>query len=164
VGRRVTVDAVRRHPLMRAVRADKLTYAALEATLALWAQPPGRAGIPVYAMVTASLEALDRRAGSLRDRLSAIAGLRATVVDGVSTIGGGSAPGSALPTRLVAVEIAGVTAASLEARLRGADPPVIARIQDNRVVLDVRTVMEGEEEAIATALGSSQKPEARSQK
>ena len=154
VGRRASVDAVRQHPLMRAVRADKLTYAALEATLALWAQAPGRASIPVYRMLTASLEALDRRAASLRDRLSDVAGLRAAVIDGFSTIGGGSAPGSQLPTRLVALDADGLTASSLEARLRAGDPPVIARIQDDRVVLDVRTIGEGEDDEIVRGVQS----------
>ena len=151
VGKGASLDVVRRHPLMRAVRADKLTYGALEATLALWAQAPARRRIPVYQMLTATLADLDRRAQHLRDRLSAIAGLHATVIDGFSTIGGGSAPGSALPTRLVAVTLAGLSAAALESRLRTSDPPVIARIVDDLVVLDVRTLMEGEDgEIVAT--------------
>lgn len=154
-GRRPFVDAVRTHPLMRAVRADKLTYAALEATLALWAQAPDRARIPVYRMLTMPIEDLDRRARTLAARLSEIADLRAEVVDGYSTIGGGSAPGSSLPTRLVALASECMSAASLEAHLRASDPPVIARIENDRVMLDVRTIGESDTADIARALRTS---------
>ena len=140
VGRRALIDRVRTHPLMRAVRADKLTYAALEATLALWMRPADRGRIPVYRMLTLRVEEIDARAHAVGARLTHVPGLRWRVIDGVSTIGGGSAPGSALPTRLLALAMEGVSASALEARLRRATPPIVARVQDDEVVLDLRTV------------------------
>jgi L-seryl-tRNA(Ser) seleniumtransferase len=150
VGRGALIERVRRHPLMRAVRADKLTYAALEATLALWAQAPARLQIPVYRMLRLTLTELDARARTLAGRISASTNVEAEVIDGVSTVGGGSAPGSSLPTRLVAIRSA--SASALEARLRDADPPVIARIQDDRVVLDLRTIGENEDNDVLRAI------------
>ena len=146
VGRREFVDRVRRHPLMRALRADKVTYALLESTLGLWAQPARRAGIPLYRMLTMTVDEIDARAQAVCARLDAIAGVRARVIDGASTTGGGSAPESRLPTRLVAVSVEGLTASALEARLRAASPPLIARIADGEVVLDLRTVAAHDDE------------------
>jgi L-seryl-tRNA(Ser) seleniumtransferase len=154
VGRRALIDRVRRHPLMRALRADKLTYAALDATLALWGRAPARARIPVYRMLTLTVGEIDRRAQALDGRLRDVPGLRCRILDGTSTTGGGSAPGSALPTRLVAVQVDGLSAAALEARLRAADPPVVARIQDDVVVLDLRTVAESEDAELASGVRS----------
>jgi L-seryl-tRNA(Ser) seleniumtransferase len=147
-GRRALIDRIRTHPLMRAVRADKVTYAALEATLALWAQPARRRRIPVYRMLTMSADEIDRRARAVAAALSGVAGLESRTVDGESTIGGGSAPGSALPTRLLAVRRAGMSAAALEAHLRGGTPPIVARIQDDAVVIDLRTVRNDDDRTI----------------
>jgi L-seryl-tRNA(Ser) seleniumtransferase len=151
-GRQDLLERVRRHPLLRAVRADKLTYAALEATLALWAQTPVRSQIPVYRMLTMSLDEIDRRAQRLVERVRDVAGLRCQIIDGASTTGGGSAPGSALPTRLVAVGLDGVSASGFEARLRSGDLPVVTRILDGAVVIDLRTVDESQDPALAEAL------------
>ncbi len=143
VGRRELVDRVRRHPLMRAVRADKQTYAALETTLALWQREPARVEIPVVRMLLASPEAIKQRAHELVAKLTA-AGHSAPssfdVIDGHSTIGGGSAPESSLPTTLVSMRSHTRTATQLEAALRASSPPVIGRIQHNSVLLDLRTV------------------------
>jgi L-seryl-tRNA(Ser) seleniumtransferase len=155
LGRRALVDRVRRHPLMRAVRADKVTYAALEATLALWAQPARRREIPVYRMLTMTVEEIDGRARAVAGRLSATDGVEAVIVDGASTTGGGSAPASALPTRLVRVSRRDVTAAELERRLRAGDPPVVARIERDGVVLDLRTVAADEDGPLGAALEAS---------
>jgi L-seryl-tRNA(Ser) seleniumtransferase len=145
VGRRELIDRARRHPLMRAVRADKLTYSALEATLALWAQASRRHEIPLYRMLTMPVAEIDRRAQAMATRLGAMTGMRARVIDGASTTGGGSAPESRLPTRLVALSVDGLSASALDARLRAGAPPVVARIQDDEVVVDLRTVVEAEE-------------------
>ena len=152
VGERDLIDRVARHPLMRAFRTDKQTYAALEATLALWVQPSTRLQIPVYRMLTMPLAEIERRASLLAARFAGTPGLHCEVVDGASKSGGGSAPASQLPTRLIALTCDGVSASALEARLRAHDPPVIARIQDERVLIDLRTVALDEEVDIARAL------------
>ena len=151
LGRRDLIDRLRAHPLMRAVRVDKLTYAVLEATLALWAEAPARAQIPIYRMLTMTLDEVDERARALMRAIDMSGTIQCRLIDGVSTIGGGSAPGSTLPTRLVAVSIDGQSANELAAALRAGDPPVVARIQDDVVVIDVRTV--GPEELDALSKG-----------
>ncbi len=155
VGRRALVERIARHPLMRAVRAGKLTYAALEATLALWRSLPSRQRIPVYRMVTMAIETLSRRAHGLERRLSGTPGLSVSVIDGESTVGGGSAPGSALPTALVALSADGLSASAIEAGLRAGDPPVVARIAGDRVLVDLRTVAEHEDDLLADAIVSA---------
>ena len=152
LGRRDLIDRVRRHPLMRAVRADKLTYAALEATLALWAEAPSRAQIPVVRMLTTSADEIEARARRLVDQLAGLSGLRTEIIDGFSTTGGGSAPGSALPTKLVAISVDGVSASEFDTRLRRSNPAVVARIHDDRVVLDLRTVQDSEDANLVEAL------------
>jgi L-seryl-tRNA(Ser) seleniumtransferase len=150
VGRRDAIERARKHPLMRALRADKLTYAALDATLALWQQAPARDQIPVYRMLTMTRDEIARRAQALVVALKTTPGLITEVIDGVSTVGGGSAPGSALPTALVAIKIDGKSAAALEAALRcTGKPPVVARIEDERVLIDLRTVSLDDDAALA---------------
>jgi L-seryl-tRNA(Ser) seleniumtransferase len=151
VGRADLVARVRAHPLMRALRVDKLTYAALEATLVEHLAGRATETIPAVRMATLPVEAIAVRAETLAAALRR-QGLGAEVVDGVSTIGGGSASGSALPTRLVALSMDGLSADALESRLRALDPPVVARIQDDRVVLDLRTIGPSEDEALGHAL------------
>jgi L-seryl-tRNA(Ser) seleniumtransferase len=156
VGRRALIERMRAHPLMRALRVGKLTYAALEATLTLWASAASRAAIPVYRMLALDAAAIGRRADAVAAALAA-RGVPARVIDGSSTPGGGSAPGVELATRLVVVA-APAGAAALERALRAGDPPVVARIVRDEVALDLRTVAPEEEaaliEAVATALKS----------
>ena len=135
-GTRAAVTAVRTHPLMRALRADKLTYAALEATLREYATGRAVETVPVARMISMAADEIGQRAAVVTARL-AEAGIAADTIDGASTIGGGSAPESTLPTRLVAVAL---PAERLAAALRAGDPPLVARIQADRVVLDLRTV------------------------
>jgi L-seryl-tRNA(Ser) seleniumtransferase len=151
VGRADLVARVRAHPLMRALRVDKLTYAALEATLVEHLAGRATETIPAVRMATLPVEAIAVRAETLAAALRR-QGVGAEVVDGVSTIGGGSASGSALPTRLVALAVDGVSADALESRLRALDPPVVARIQDDRVVLDLRTIGPSEDGDLAHIL------------
>jgi L-seryl-tRNA(Ser) seleniumtransferase len=147
VGTRAAIDTIRRHPLMRALRVDKLTYAALEATLqAHLAQRWDE--VPVVRMLTMPLDTIARRADALATSLAA-GGIAARVVDGESTIGGGSAPGSTLPTRLVELSHASMTADALGERLRGLDPPVITRVQNDRIVIDLRTVPPADDARLA---------------
>ena len=151
VGRADLIAAMGRHPLMRAVRADKLAYAALEATLALWAKAPSRHAIPVFEMLTASAAVVRARARRHNDNLGDIPGLTAVVADGSSTPGGGSAPAEAIPTAVVHIR-APLTAAALHERLRHGDRPVVARIEDDAVVLDLRTVRDVEVDPLADAV------------
>jgi len=140
VGRAALVDRVRRHPLMRALRVDKMTYAALEATLAEYAAGRAAATVPVQRMLTATADDIRARATVVAAAIGAIAGWRADLVDGSSAVGGGSAPGVSLPTWLVSIEKTGLSADALEARLRELTPPIVARIERDRLVLDLRTV------------------------
>jgi L-seryl-tRNA(Ser) seleniumtransferase len=151
VGRAEYVSRVRTHPLMRALRADKLTYAALEATLVEHLAGRATDAVPVMRMATMPVEAIAVRAEMLAARARK-AGFRADVIDGSSTIGGGSAAGSELPTKLVALALDGSSADVLEARLRRLDPPVIARISDDRVVLDLRTIAAKDDDELAGLL------------
>lgn len=150
VGRAAWVDKVRKHPLMRAVRAGKQTYAALEATLALWQQEPARADIPVVAMLLMPIEQIDQRARALAAKIASE--LITEVIDGASTIGGGAAPQSVIPTRLLSIKSATKSAAVLEAALRAGTPPVIARIQQDAVLLDLRTVDEAQDSVLEGVL------------
>jgi L-seryl-tRNA(Ser) seleniumtransferase len=147
-GRRAALDVIRRHPLMRAVRVDKLTYAALEATLEEHAIGRGQQGVPVQRMLAMTIEEIGRRAEAVASALTR-AGWIARVIDGVSTIGGGSAPGAELRTRLVELQCEGLSADRIESQLRGLETPIVARIQDDRVVLDLRTVLPDEDVVVA---------------
>lgn len=148
VGRRDRIDRIRKHPLMRALRVDKLTYAALEATLIEYLAGRAAHTVPVARMLSLSVEEIEARArvlvGKLRER-----GWHADVIDGRSTIGGGSAPGVELPTRLVAIARSDQSAAQIESALRVSDPPIVARIENDRVVLDLRTVDPADDERLA---------------
>jgi len=147
-GRRAALDVIRRHPLMRAVRVDKLTYAALEATLEEHAIGRGQQGVPVQRMLAMPIEEIGRRAEAVASALTS-AGWIARVIDGVSTVGGGSAPGAELRTRLVELQCEGLSADRIESQLRALETPIVARIQDDRVVLDLRTVLPDEDAVVA---------------
>lgn len=144
VGQAELVASLRRHPLMRALRVDKLTLAALDATLA--AYQAGRAAdeIPVWRMISLAPEEVRRRAQRLARRLGA------EVVPGRSTVGGGSLPGETLPTYLIALRVPSPDA--LARRLRLGQPPVVGRIEEGRFLLDLRTVLPSEEAALLHAL------------
>jgi L-seryl-tRNA(Ser) seleniumtransferase len=148
VGREDLVATLAAHPLMRALRVDKMTYAALEATLQLWAGDDSRHSIPIARMLAATKNEVEARALSIVRALAGASGLSSRVVDGQSTIGGGSAPGSTLPTALLELQSDSVSASALAARLRAGRPPVIARIERDRVVLDLRTVLPDQDEAV----------------
>ncbi len=152
IGRRELIDRIRRHPMMRALRVDKLTYAALEATLIEYLSGRARETIPVARMLTIPVVEIETRARALADTLRAT-GWQADVVDGVSAVGGGSAPGVELPTKLVTLSRDGQSPDDIEARLRGASPPVVGRIEDGRVVLDLRTVPPDQDRVIAHVAG-----------
>ncbi|MEA2293822.1 MAG: L-seryl-tRNA(Ser) seleniumtransferase [Solirubrobacteraceae bacterium] len=143
VGTRAAVAAARRHPLARALRIDKLSLAALEATLRLYRDPElARREIPVLRM-------LDDDPGPRAERLAAATG--GEIVASAAKVGGGTLPLLELPGPAVAVG-AGVAPDELAARLRAGDPPVIARIEDGRLLLDPRTLTDAEAELAAAAL------------
>jgi L-seryl-tRNA(Ser) seleniumtransferase len=151
VGRRELVARVRRHPLLRALRVDKLTYAALEATLIEHVSGRAAESVPALRMVAMTSAAIGARAEALARTLAA-EGWHAKVVEGASTIGGGSAPGSELRTWLVAVARDGWSPDRLESRLRRGHPPVVARIVGDRVALDLRTVRPEDEAELVEGL------------
>ncbi|HEX9015859.1 MAG TPA: L-seryl-tRNA(Sec) selenium transferase, partial [Chloroflexota bacterium] len=156
------VEAVRRHPLARAVRTDKMAIAALSATLRHYLLGEATEKIPVWRMISTPLAALDRRASRIARRLRQ-AGVSAEVVSGMSTIGGGSLPGETLPTKLVAVSPRedGPDVSRLAAALRQMDPPLVARVERDMLVIDVRTVGEESDGVVVghvRALFSAQEP------
>jgi L-seryl-tRNA(Ser) seleniumtransferase len=153
VGRAAVIDRIRAHPLMRALRVDKMTYAALEATLAEYAAGRAEATVPVRRMLTLSAGEIRVRAESLAAAVNAMSGWRAELVAGSSTIGGGSAPGVELPTWLVAIAKDSLTPDRLEERLRRLTPPVIARIERDQLLLDLRTVPPEKDAALAALVG-----------
>ncbi len=151
VGRAALVDRLSHHPLMRALRVDKLTLAALEATLMEYVAGREKASVPVQRMLHASAEAIEERVQKVAEQL-ANQGWRVALVSGSSAVGGGSAPGVSLPTVLLAIERDGLSPDDLESALRSLDPPVIARIEADRVVLDLRTVLEEQDELLGKLL------------
>ena len=150
VGRAALVERIRKHPLMRALRVDKMTYAALEATLAEYAAGREATTVPVQRMLTMTADQVRARAETLAAAINTFTGWRAEIVAGASTIGGGSAPGVELPTWLVAIANDELSPDALEERLRRATPPVIARIERDRVLLDLRTVLPVQDAQLAT--------------
>jgi L-seryl-tRNA(Ser) seleniumtransferase len=151
-GRREAVARVKRHPLMRALRVDKVTLAGLSATLAHYERGEAVAKVPVWRAVALSPEALRARAAAWRASLGA-AGAGCEVREARSAVGGGSLPEVTLPTHVLALPPGDADA--LLARLRAGDPPIVARIEDVRVVLDPRTVMPWEDGAIVAGVSSA---------
>jgi L-seryl-tRNA(Ser) seleniumtransferase len=151
-GRREAVARVKRHPLLRALRVDKVTLAGLAATLAHYERGEATERIPIWRAIARRPEALGARAEGWRVAAGE-AGASCQVIEGRSAVGGGSLPEVTLPTALLALP-PGEADARL-ARLRACDPPVVARIEDDRVVLDPRTVLDGEDEAVVAAVRSA---------
>jgi L-seryl-tRNA(Ser) seleniumtransferase len=159
LGSRQVLDRVRKNPLTRSYRVDKLTLAALEATLALY-RDPARAirEIPVLAQLTVEVSVLRERAERLR---AAIGDARVGVIEVVevvevvettASVGGGAFPTAEIPSAGIA--IAG-HADAIEQRLRRNDPPIVGRIADGRVILDLRTVAPREDAELAAAVRAS---------
>ena len=143
VGRAALVERLRRHPLQRAVRADKLTLAALEGTLALALDPGLRDEVPVLRMLHEPVDAVRARAA----RLAALVG--GEVEDTVARVGGGALPLAELPSAACAVE------EDLAERLRLGEPPVVALVRDGRTLLDCRTLTDAEVDEVAAAVRAS---------
>jgi len=166
-GRRHLVARLRSNSLFRALRVDKLTYAALEATVLAYVKGDHDA-MPALRMMRLTKSEIARRAEGLvaqiatqqarepgqRSGPSGFARLKIELLDGESVIGGGAAPSAVLPTLLIAVTHRDFSAEEFCARLRQCDPPLIARVEADRVLLDVRTVLAGQDPAVVEILGS----------
>ena len=155
-GRKAVIDKLRKHPLYRALRVDKLTYAALEATLDSYARSATATEIPVVQMLALTNLELKKRATifvkELRGKIGRSKGVKFEAVPGVSAIGGGAAPAVQPDTTLIAISHKTLPVQSLEQKLRFATPPVIARIIDDRVMIDLRTVAISEEGELKAAI------------
>ena len=149
LGSEAAIAACRADPIARAVRADKLTLAALEATLALYRDPEtARREIPVLRMLTEELEIVKRRGEALLNGIkSGERRVEAELVQGESEVGGGSFPGAKLPTWLVSL-----ADETLATRLRANDPPIIARVANGRTLLDPRTILPHQSDVVIRAL------------
>ncbi|MBV9928629.1 MAG: L-seryl-tRNA(Sec) selenium transferase [Acidobacteria bacterium] len=157
VGRGEVIERLRRHPLYRALRADKLALAALEATLEAYRRGEAVREVPALRMLSATRADVESRARAFAERLRSRLGPSALdfeLVEGESAVGGGSAPTTHPPTSLVALTHPALSADALDRCLRRHAPPVIARILDDRVLLDLRTVAESEEGELLEALVS----------
>lgn len=156
VGRRELIERLRKEPLYRALRADKLALGALEATLELYARGRALEEVPALRMLTTSLAELRRRAQlfltDLRESDKANSFLLAEIIDGQSAIGGGSAPTSHPPAALIALKHRSLAANAFDQKLRRTSPPIIARIAEERVLIDLRTVEPSEEKELLTGL------------
>ena len=153
-GREEIVRRIRSNPLFRALRVDKLIYAALEATLMEYIRRDYQA-IPFVRMMQASADDIKTRAERVQKQLGAAHHLKIEIVTGESLVGGGSAPTSTLSTFLLAITADGLSADELASRLRSADPPVVARVEEGRVLLDLRTVFEDEEQELVKGLSEA---------
>ena len=151
VGKHAIISQLRKHPLYRALRSDKLRLAALEATLVSHHKDAAHVEVPVIHMLSLTAEELEQRARSLLDALPQT-DLALELVPGESAIGGGAGPTSTLPTTLIAITHPSKSAQEIEHQLRGSSPPVIARIADGKVLLDLRTVLPEEIPILSTAL------------
>lgn len=149
-GREDLVQKMRSNSLFRALRVDKLTYAALEATLLAYLKRDHDA-VPALRMMHLSKDEISARAENLVSQFDSTK-IQAELIDGESLIGGGSAPSAVLPTRLIAVSANKMGATEIAARLRHADPAIVARVEDGRVLLDLRTVLPAQDEVLRQTL------------
>ncbi len=152
VGRADLIATMKKNPLMRALRPGKLDLAALEATLLLYLDEDRlRESLPILAMLTASEEELNAKATTLCDALEALPGVHAELKQGESYSGGGSLPGEAIPTWLVAVRTDRFSADQLVRQLHAQSPPIVARIAEDALLLDLRTLSDGDPDEIVSA-------------
>jgi len=154
VGRSNIIERMRRHPLYRALRADKLRIAALEATLDAYARGASASEVPAHRFIALSALAIKERSENMIERLRSRVSdtVELDTINGESAAGGGAGPTSRLPTVLISIAHTGLTPNQIETTLRRATPPVISRIVDDRVLLDLRSVAESEELDIERAI------------
>ncbi len=153
VGRADLIQTIRRRPMARALRIDKLSLAALEATLRLYLPPHDpMAKVPVLSMIGESKASVEARSKRLAEELSGHAGLRCELADGVSFAGGGALPMSEIPTKVIRLAVENVSATELANQLRARDPAVIGRIANDALTLDLRTVAPEETGELVAAI------------
>ncbi len=156
VGKRVVIDQLRKHPMARALRIDKLTLAALEATLRLYLDPhQALAQVPTLKMLALPVSELQQRCEHLLARLTKALGdaVACSIVDATATVGGGALPLAELPGRAIALAPKALSVNELATRLRRSEPPVIGRIQDDRFLVDPRTLNAEDEALLLQAMG-----------
>jgi L-seryl-tRNA(Ser) seleniumtransferase len=152
-GKKELVQKVEKDPLMRAFRLDKMTLAALEATLRLYRHPDrALAEIPTLRMLGTPAGEIRRRAEAIAAELRDVPGLNVSVRDDSAFVGGGSLPDLPLPTAVIALSVEGLSDALFAERLRAGSPSVMARVQDGRVLFDLRTVFEWQEADLVAAI------------
>ena len=151
VGKRAIVERLRKHPLYRALRSDKLRLAALEATLTAYQRDKAFEEVPVLQMLSLTTAEIEKRANSLIEQLGPT-DLKFTLEPGESAIGGGAAPTSTIESVLIALTHPSKSVAELEHHLRNSSPPVIARISDDKLLIDLRTVSTDDSPALIAAL------------
>lgn len=144
VGRRSLIDTLKSHPLARALRVDKTTIAGLEATLQAYVRGRATEEIPVWRMIATPLDSLQQRAARLAGRIAA------QIVPSTSAVGGGALPGETLPS--IALALPGTQPDALAQRLRTAEPAIVGRIHEGRLLLDLRTVLEEQDAALLTGI------------
>lgn len=157
VGRRHLVEMIKKNPLTRALRCDKMTYAAVEATLKLFLEPEKLPQVhPVLRMITEPPASVRRRAQDLKRRVAASVGtkLQVEVIPGETEMGSGSLPGRVIPSYVLRVKAQDLSPDELGRRLRLGEPPVFSRIEAEALLLDLRTVFPGEEKILAACLAA----------
>jgi L-seryl-tRNA(Ser) seleniumtransferase len=154
VGAKKLVDPVRKNPLMRTYRVEKLIYGALEATLSSYRFGKAESEIPVLRMIAMTAQDLSRRARRFARRMKARLpeGARIHLLTGNSVVGGGSCPECQLPTTLIALESSRLSPNTIESRLRSQEPPIILRMEEDKLLADLRTVFPAQESTLMEGL------------
>jgi len=150
LGKGIDIEPLKKNPLARALRIDKLTLAALIGTLTLYQKPSPHKKIPVLQFISAPVFEIEDRANRLSRRLAAINNgfMKIAVIDGFSSVGGGSLPTQTIPTKVISFSNGKISTAELERLFRQSQPAIIGRIQDDNFLIDLRTIRDKELEAI----------------
>jgi L-seryl-tRNA(Ser) seleniumtransferase len=152
-GKAELIQKIRRNPLFRALRVGKLTLAALEATLLSYIKHRESLEIPLIRMIHLSPESIEKRAHSVVGQVpGADSHLELGILDGISMIGGGSTPGHGLATKLISLRTTALTAAKIEGQLRSSKPPILTRVEERQVLIDLRTVFPEDDVLVVEAL------------
>ena len=153
MGKKEIIDRIRINPMTRALRVDKLTIAALEATLKLYYDPEQvLENVPSIRMITTGLDVLKERAAAIIERLGDLCSRHIEICEGECAIGGGSFPGVTVRSVELRVVTVGLSSNELESRARMYEPAILGRIKDDKFILDMRTIDEGDEEHIVRFL------------